>query len=144
MFTGDGESGLGKFNVGLIVALFLVFIFLLYLNIIQDMQNKKKLNKILCHKEVNLPKIRDVDKLIIESVVEKYWKKRSMNKSNCVKIWNDMKFGFVRGALGGAIIGRDWGGTVSGAVVFSAISGLSKAFSLNYGKPSFLKERKHT
>jgi hypothetical protein len=144
MFTGDGESRLRKLNVGLIVALLLVFIFLLYANIMQDVQNKKKLNEIVCHKEVNLPNIRVVDKLIIESVIEEYWKKRSMNKSNCVKIWNDMKFGFVRGALGGAIIGRDWEGTMSGAVVFSAISGLSKAYTLNYGKPSFLEDIKHT
>jgi hypothetical protein len=144
MFIGGGESEIEKFNIGLNVSLFFVFIFLLYANIIQDMQNKNKLNTIVCHKEVNLPKIRDADKLIIESVIEKYWKKRSMNKSNCVKIWNDMKFGFIRGALGGAIIGRDWEGTVSGAVVFSAISGLSKAYSLNYNKPSFLKDRKHT
>jgi hypothetical protein len=144
MFTGGGGSGLEKFNVGLSVALFFVFIFLLYANIIQDAQDKKTLDEIVCHKEVDLPKIRDVDKLVIESVVEEYWQKRSRNKSNCAKIWNDMSTGFVRGALGGAIVGGDWGGVASGAIVFSTLSGLSSAYHLTYGKSSFLRDNKHT
>lgn len=144
MFIGGIEYESGKFNVGLSVVLFFIFIFLLYKNLIQDAQDGKALDKILCHKEVDLPNIRGVDKLVIESVIEEYWKKRSMNKSNCAKIWNDMRTGFVRGALGGAIVGGDWGGSASGAIVFSAISGLSKAYHLAYGKSSFLMDNKHT
>jgi hypothetical protein len=144
MFTGGGGSGLETFNVGLSVALFFVFIFLLHANIIQDAQDEKKLDKIVCHKEVDLPKIRGMDKLVIESVIEEYWKKRSMNKSNCAKIWNDMRTGFVRGALGGAIVGGGWGGSASGAIVFSTLSGLSRAYNLTYGKSSFLRDNKHT
>jgi hypothetical protein len=116
----------------------------LYTNILQDIQDEKNLDKIVCHKEVDLPKIKGVDKLVIESVVEEYWKKRSMNKSNCAKIWNDIRTGFVRGALGGAIVGGGWEGSASGAIVFGTMSGLSRAYHLVYGKPSFLKDHKHT
>ena len=144
MFTKSGGSDIKKFNIGLSVVLLFIFIYLLYANIIQDIQDKKILDEIVCHKEVDLPKIRGVDKLIIESVVEEYWKKRSMNKSNCAKIWNDVKTGVVRGALGGAIVGGGWSGAASGAIVFGTMSGLSRSYHLKYGKSSFLRDHKHT
>lgn len=144
MFVNGGGSELKNFNVGLSVALFFVFIFLLHANIVQDLDDEKTLDKIVCHKEVDLPKIRGVDKLVIESVIAEYWKKRSMNKSNCAKIWNEMRTGFVRGALGGAIVGEGWGGAASGAIVFGTMSGLFKAYNLTYGKASFLRDHKHT
>ena len=143
MFSGGGND-LEKINVGLSVVLFFIFLFLLYANIMKDIEDKEILDKIVCHKEVDLPKIRGVDKLIIESVIEEYWRKRSMNKSNCAKIWGDVKTGIVRGALGGAIVGGGWSGAASGALVFGTMSGLSKAYNLTYGKSHFLREYKHT
>lgn len=140
----NGENDLSKINIGLSVVLFFIFLFLLYANIMKDIEDEKTLDKILCHKEVDLPKIREVDKLIIESVIEEYWRKRSMNKSKCAKIWGDVKAGIVRGALGGAIMGGGWGGAASGAIVFGTMSGLSKAYHLTYGKPFFLINNKHT
>lgn len=144
MLTVGGGSGFGKFNIGFSVALLFIFIFLLYLNIVKDLQDKKTLDDIICHKEVDLPNIRNMDKLVIESVIEEYWKKRSMNKSNCAKIWNDIRTGFMRGALGGVIVGKGYAGVVSGAFVFGALSGLSRSYHLTYGKSSFMMDYKHT
>ena len=58
-----------QFNIGLCIILFLIFSYLLYVNMLQDVEDEKTLGKIVCHKEVQLPEIRIVDKLIIESVI---------------------------------------------------------------------------
>lgn len=139
-------DGFENFNTGLFIALFMAFIYLVYVNITIDTDNSQKLDNIVCHKEIEhaLPKIKDVDKLIIESVISEYWRKRNMNKSNCAKIWKEVKSGIVRGALGGAIVGSGLSGAASGAVVFGTLGGLSKAYALSYGKMEYLRDHKHT
>ena len=42
------------------------------MNILQDQCDVKTLDKIVCHKEVQLPKIPESDVLMIESVIENY------------------------------------------------------------------------
>jgi hypothetical protein len=144
MVTTVGDSDNKKINISLCIVLFFIFMFLLYKNTVRDIEDSKNLGTILCHKEVKLPHINTIDKLIIESVIEDYWKKRSMNKSNCYIIWDDIKHGFVRGALGGAIIGGSISGAASGAIVFGSISGLFKAYNLTYSQQKYLMDYKHT
>jgi hypothetical protein len=127
MYTGI--RGSGKFNIGLGIALFLIFIYLVQCNITQDIMDEKKLDTIVCHKDVELPPMKDIDKLAIESIIEDYWKKRSMNKSNCAKIWGDMKMGIIRGVLGGILIGGGIDGAISGAIMLGGMSGLFRAYN---------------
>ena len=135
---------LKKINIGLCVVLFFIFIYLLYLATTQDTEDKKILDDMVCHKEVVLPEIYKTDELIIESVIEKYLKKKHMNKSNSSKIWIALKQGAFRGALGGFILSKGLGGALSGAVVFSALSGIPTAYNIVYGKPHVLSTCKHT
>lgn len=137
-------TDLSNINVGMSIVLFFIFMFLLHANIMKDIEYARKLDKIVCHKEVDIPKIRGVDKLVIESVIEEYWKKRSMNKSKCSRIWRDLKTGFIRGALSGFITGGGVSGAASGAVVFGMLSGLTQAYHSTYSKPSYLNSNKHT
>lgn len=140
------SSDLKNINVSICTVLFIVFIYLLYMNLTIDSTNTRKLDNIICHKEVlhKLPKIKDVDKLVIESVIEDYWRKRSMNKSNCGKIWNEIKGGVLRGIIGGVIVGGGMSGAISGAIVFGSMSGLMKAYNLSHGKMIYLSNIKHT
>ena len=131
-------------NFGVMVALTLIFLVLLYKNMEIDKKNDAHLGQMVCHKEVKLPSIHDTDVLIIESVIEKYWKKCNMNKSNTAKIWGDIKMGAARGVLGGAIVGSGPVGALTSAVVFGTLSGVSRAYSLTYGSMSFLNVKKHT
>jgi hypothetical protein len=142
MYTGI--RGTGKINTGLGIILILIFIYLVQYNIKQDMMDKKELDTIVCHKDVQLPPMKDIDKLAIESIIEDYWKKRSMNKSNCAKIWGEMKTGITRGALGGILIGGGLDGAISGAIMLGGMSGLFRAYNLTYGKSPFLNPGKHT
>jgi hypothetical protein len=131
-------------NIGLNIVLSIIFLYLLYVNIQQDISDTKELDGILCHKEIELPKIKIIDKLMIESVIENYGKNKSRNKSNSAKIWTEIKSGFTRGALGGAIVSSDLGVIFSGALVFGSMSGLFKAYNLIYGSTLVLRYKKHT
>jgi hypothetical protein len=130
---------LKRVNISIMVVMLVLFIFLLYCNITQDAQDATELNGIVCHKEITLPKIKNVDRLMIESVTEEYLRKRSINKSNCAKIWSEIKTGIFRGALGGAIVGGGWDGAASGAIVFGSMAGLFRSYDLIYGKSVVLK-----
>ncbi len=131
-------------NKSICLVLVIIFLYLVYCNFIEDTNDKKTLSNIICHKEVKLPDIDEEDRLVMESVIEDYWKKRSMNKSNCSKILGEIKGGAIRGALGGALVGEGLTGAVSGAIVFGLMSGVLKAYNLKYGQRSFLHEDKHT
>jgi hypothetical protein len=137
-------SSFKQFNISACIILFFIFIYLLHGNDAYDNMDKKQLNTIICHKEVDLPDIDITDRLVIESVIEKYNKKRAMNKSNRARILESIKSGIIRGVIGGAIVGKGFEGAASGAVVFGAISGISTAYSLIYDRSSFLNEKKHT
>lgn len=135
---------LKDFNIGVCVVLLCIFIYLLHINIISDTRNKKKLNKILSHKEIVLPEISVQEKLLVESIIEDYWKKRSMNKSNYAKIMTDVKSGISRGVIAGAIVGGGVNGAIAGAIVYGTISGISKAYTLQFGRSHYLITNKQT
>lgn len=137
-------TGLERINIGISIALFVIFLYLLYTNNNIDKKNVMDLDMTVCHKEVILPKIRDIDRLVIESVFSEYWQKRSMNKSNCSKIWSDVKSGVISGALSGAIIGSGASSVIAGGLVGGVISGTMKAYGLVNGKSQYLLATKHT
>jgi len=131
-------------NYSLCLVLLLIFIYTSYENYQEDSRNRIKLKSIISHKNVELPKIEQTDRLIIESVIEDYWRKRSLNKSNCKKIINSILDGMFRGAMGGLILGRDVKGAANGAIVFGAISGVFKAYNIIHKGDRFLLMNKHT
>jgi hypothetical protein len=133
-----------QLNVSVSILLIIIFIFLLYMNIQQDIEDAKVLSTITCHKEVDVPKIKEIDSLVIESIIEKYNKKKAMNISNSESILSDIKIGAVRGVLGGAIMGSGLEGMVISAITFGSLSGLSKAYELKYGHSAVLNDYKHT
>jgi hypothetical protein len=138
------STAIQKTNMGLLVVLIFMFIILLYFTILQDIEDGKTLDSIVCHKEINIPDIKCIDILVIESVIENYRKKRAMNKSGYAKVWGDVKNGFIRGAFGGMILGNGIEGAIPGSIVFGLLSGLLKAHSIVYGESSFLNLKKHT
>jgi hypothetical protein len=117
--------------VGGCILLLLIFIYLLYVNEQIDKNNAAVLEKITSHKEVTLPRMSNLDKLMIESVVEEYYKKREMNKSHYTKIWSSLKTGIVRGGLGSAIMGNDAPTVLATSAVYGALSGIFKAYDLS-------------
>lgn len=133
-----------EIRAGLSIVIFIIFMYLLYLNHLIDTSNAETLGKIVCHKEIPLPAIKEIDALAIEAVIEGYWKKRAMNKSNCSRIVGDIKSGLVRGAISSAIGGAGAAGIASGALVFGSISGVMRAYGLLHGKSSYLLDFKHT
>ncbi len=127
----------------LLITLF-VFIFLLQKNWEIDKKNTQELEKMTCHKEVNLPQVSEKNILIVESIIEQYWKKRSMNKSNTSKIWGDVKMGVTRGILGGVLIGGTPASIGTSAFIFGTLSGVLRAYGLAYGRRVYLHGHKHT
>jgi len=133
-------------NIILFIVLFIVFIYLLCLNSEIDKSNDIELNNIVCHKEVEktLPVISNTDRLMLESVISEYWKKRKMNKSNMSKIFNSIENGAMRGVLGGAVLGGGIYGAVTSGIVFGTMGGLLTSYNLTYGKTVYLNNIKHT
>jgi len=124
--------------------LIVICIILLYYNYQKDLEDIHTLNGIICHKEVSLPSINTTDRLVIESIIEEYWKKRKINKSRCAKIINDIKTGISRGIMSGFITGMSPTTAVTGGVALGAVSGVLKAYNLSYSPTSYLKSSKHT
>jgi hypothetical protein len=139
----DGGK-INQLNTGVIILLIIIFVFLLYKNIKQDIDDEERLSNIICHKEVNVPKIKEIDILVIESIIEEYNKKKAMNISNYASIWSDTKKGIFRGVLGGVIIGGGMEGIIISAITFGTLSGFSKAYDLKYGYTVVLNDYKHT
>lgn len=131
-------------NKGVCICLLIVFIFLLYLNYIQDLDDEKMLDGIVCHKEVDIPSIKMNDKLIVESIIEEYNKKKTMNTSNCARVIGDVKLGISKGIISGVIVSGGIGGAAVGAIVYGSISGISTAYNLIYHKQKYLKYNKHS
>lgn len=128
------------FDISICVILLILFMYLIHLNASIDNCKLAKLDNIVYHKNFDLPKIKPSERLVIESVIEDYLKKRKMNKSNCSKIWNNVKNGAMRGALGGAIVGSGISGAAAGAVIFGAIGGLNKAYNLTNNTSFYLRD----
>ncbi len=138
------SNSLDTLNIGFLVVIVCIFIYLLHSNILQDISDNNTLDSIQCHKEVDIPEIKNMDKLVVESIIEEYLKKRAMNKSNYDRIWGDVISGGVKGALSGAIIGGTLISAIEGVIVYGTISGTHKAYTLLYGKDKFLSPHKHT
>jgi hypothetical protein len=122
---------LKNLNTTLGVVLTLLLLYVLYINSADDRANATVLKHELCHKELNMPDIDPVDKLIIEAICENYDKKKDMNVSKCSKILNEVGLGAIRGTLVGALMGGGLEGAVSSALTFGLVSGLSKGYSLS-------------
>lgn len=133
-------------NIVPFIILIIIFIYLLCLNLEIDKSNDIKLNNIVCHKEVErtLPVISETERLVIESVISDYWKKRKMNKSNMSKIINSIENGAMRGALGGIILGGGIYGAATSGLVFGTMGGLLTSYNLTYGSTKYLNNIKHT
>ena len=132
------------FNYGLFVAILIMFIFISYKNYNLDINNRNELQKIISHKNVELPKMQETERLMIESVIENYWKKRTLNKSNSRKIWNSIKSGAFRGAMGGLVLGNTTTSALQGAIVFGTISGLFRGYNIMYEDSVFMLKDKQT
>lgn len=132
------------FNYSLFIIILILFIFIFYENYQCDKYNKKELKKIISHKNVELPEISNTERLITESIIENYWKKRSLNKSNSMKIWNSIKSGAFRGAMGGLILGNTTESALQGALVFGTLSGLFKGYNMMYESTIFMLNDKQT
>lgn len=138
------EKPFGNINTSLLAVLICIMVVLIYMNIQQDILDEKTLNSIECHKDIEIPEIKNIDKLVIESVIENYWSKRTMNRSNRIRIYDEIMNGSIKGAIGGAIIGGSALIALEGAVVHGAISGAAKAYNLLYKKTPFINDNKHT
>jgi hypothetical protein len=137
-------NGRSPINISVTVILVIVLIYLVYINHLQDIIDVKNLNNIKCHKEMALPRINRCDKLVIESVIEDYWKKRSMNKSNVSRIINNIRVGVMRGFISGVIIGNSFESITVGALVFGLVSGISTAHNLSQKTSLFMLKNKPT
>ena len=131
-------------NVFLAICIIIIYLYICNMSI--DNNSKRELSNTVCHKEVKdrLPEIDKTDRLIIESVIYDYQKKRSMNKSNCSRIIDSIKKGAFRGAIGGAIVGNGINGSLTGALVFGTINGLMRSYELSHNKNIFLMNTKDT
>lgn len=135
---------LENINIGVCICLFIVFLSLLYFNYLKDLDDEKILDNIVCHKEVDIPNIEIQEKLIIESIIEDYNKKKVMNVSNCAKIIRDVKSGISKGVLSGIIVGGGLVGAAVGAIVYGSISGIFTAYNMIYYKKKYIKYNKHS
>ena len=133
-----------KLNVGLLCILMIILIYQLFVVSMLDHANNHELKKTICHKEIKLPEISRNDRLIIESIISEYLKKRKMNKSIRIKTCEEFKLGMIRGAIGGLILGGSLEGAVIGAVVFGTMGGLFKTYSIIFKPSLFLQDDKHT
>lgn len=134
----------GGIDIGICIVLMFIFMHLMQLNIVLDRENVHELNNIPSHKEIQLPVISTTSRLVIESVISDYNKKRNMNKSNCAKIMSNIRTGAIRGAIGGAIMGGGLQGALSSAFVFGSLGGIMNAYNLAYSERSYLLNNKHT
>lgn len=127
--------------------LLILFSYLLLCSIENDKVNKKTLENdpytTLDTKKTfdNLPL---EDRIKIESVVDNYFTKRKMNKSQCSKIKKTMFEGFARGALGGLIINATPGNIANSAITFGVMNGLMVLFRLNSPSNAFILQNSFT
>ena len=120
-------------NIGALVAVFMVFVYLFVENMRIDNDNYLRLEHIPSHKEVPVPDISDADRLVIEKVMNDYWEKRKMNKSNCSRISTSIKDGVLAGAVSGAVLGSGITPILTSSIISGSISGLLKSYSLRSG-----------
>ena len=112
----------------------MVLMYLVYVNTLIDGHNFINLSTTISHNEIDkkfLPKVKDIDRLTIESVVSEYMIKKDMNVSNSSKIWTEVKSGVVKGALAGSVIGGGAQGAITSAVVYGTLGGMMKAYTLS-------------
>ena len=119
---------LNELNIGYVLTVLIILLYLIWVNNKVDQENKiilLSLYKPTVNEEISLK-----ERAKIEMVIEEYWKKRSMNKSNCKKIFDDIKNGAVRGCISGIVMGSTPTGILSNAITVGTVSGTIKAFNL--------------
>ena len=122
----------------------LYFAYLIQYNMELDADNYMRLSGQVSHKQVIVPNITFEERIKIESVIEDYKKKKTMNKSNINRIVTGIRDGMIRGALGGAFMGKSVEGSILGAIVFGSMGGIMKAHSLVHDHPYYLYPEKFT
>lgn len=125
-------------NAGVSLVLFMMLTALLYANYKTDEKNMAILDACDSKPTVAVPTISRADRLAIEAVFEDYAKKKTMNLTNCSQIKEEVKTGAIRGALAAAVMGGGVSEAAAGAIVYGMISGMSKAYKLQYDRPQYL------
>lgn len=135
-------SQLKDIAMSIYIPVMLILLYLLYANVEEDIKNSSILDSSICHKEVRTSPISQEDRLRLELLIDNYLQKKDMNDSRCYNIWNELKTGAVRGALGAVILGGGAGEALTGSIVYGTISGLAKAYSLQYTPKMHLNSKK--
>jgi hypothetical protein len=137
------QKGLDTSHAIMLIAV-MYFAYLIGCNRQIDIDNYARLKGQISHKEVIVPEISFEERIKIESVMADYKRKKNMNKSNVDRIMLGVRDGIVRGALGGAFMGKSVTGSFMGAVVFGAMGGIMKANGLIKEDKPYLHPGKFT
>lgn len=129
------------------IILLILFLYLFLCSIENDKANKTKLENdpyTIIDTKKTFDSLPLEERIKIESVIDNYFTKRNMNKSQCSKIKKSMIEGFTRGALGGLIINASLGNIANSAITFSVMNGIMKLFTLNNPSNTFILQNSFT